>query len=79
MEEKSAKKETDEGAQCTDDIASRTELKEMPEKTKLGFNAVPEKLHWKETVEWKTHSPEEMEVGQQWMKEGLLRSLSKQM
>jgi hypothetical protein len=25
------------------------------------------------------HSPEEMEVGQQWMKEGLLRSLSKQM
>ncbi len=47
MEEKSAKKETDEGAQCTDDMASPTELKEMPEKTKLGFNAVPEKLHWR--------------------------------
>ncbi len=50
MEEKSAKKETDEGVQCTDVIALPTELKEMPEKTKLGFNAVPEKLHWKETV-----------------------------
>ncbi len=44
MEEKSAKKETDEGAQCTDDIASPTELNEMPEKKNLGFNAVPEKL-----------------------------------
>jgi hypothetical protein len=50
VEEKSAKKETDEGAQCTDDIASPTELNEMPEKKNLGFNAVPEKLHWKETV-----------------------------
>jgi hypothetical protein len=50
VEEKSAKKETDEGAQCTDDIASPTELNEMPEKFFLGFNAVPEKLHWKATV-----------------------------
>jgi len=78
VEEKSAKKETDEGAQCTDEIASPTELNEMPEKKIWGLMLFQRNSIGRRQFNGR-HSPEEMEVGQQWMKEGLLRSLSKQM